>query len=261
MSTDPPLIVAGRNAVREALQQAPASIEKVCLQQGAQGLHRIKSLASKAGIPIQVLPQEGLRRLAGGIVHQGVLAVQAAFCYVDYSIMLAAIAPDLDTVRVKCPRLLLLDGIQDPRNFGAIVRSAVAFGVHGVIVCSHHMAPINPAMIKASSGTATRIPIARVGRLSDIIPELKERGYFVYGTTAGGSSSMWSIQWECPVALVVGSESKGLFPDTERVCDQLISIPMAGQAESLNASVAAGILLSLMFQPEDVGSDTKDGTS
>lgn len=249
MPTDSPLIITGRNAVREALEQNPESLEKVCLQRETRGLREIRSLATKAGVPIQVLPREGLRRLAGGASHQGAIAQHASFAYVDYSKMLAAIAENLDVVKMQCPRILLLDGIQDPRNFGAIVRSAVAFGVKGIIVCSHHMAPVNAAMVKASSGTAVRMPTARVGRLADVIPELKERGYFVYGTSAQGACSIWNLNWNCPVALVIGSEGRGLFPDTERICDRLVSIPMSGDVESLNASVATGILLAVAFQP------------
>ena len=173
MPVDTSLIIVGRNAVREALERNPASLERVCLQRDARGLNRIRKLASRAGVSVRVLPQDGLRNLAGKVPHQGVLALQAAFKYADYSEMLAAIAPNLDLVRTKRPRLLLLDGIEDPRNFGAAVRSAAAFGVNGVIVCSHHMAPVSTAMVKASSGTATRMPIARVERLADVIPELQ----------------------------------------------------------------------------------------
>ncbi len=250
MSADSSFVIAGRNAVREALEHAPASLEKVYLQQNARGLGQIRQRASDAGIPVQILPLEGLQRLAGGVVHQGAIALQTAFAYADYSAMLAEIAPDLDTVRAACPRLLLLDGIQDPRNFGAVIRSAAAFGAGGVIVCSHHMAPVSAAMVKASSGTALRMPIARVGRLADVIPELKERGYFVYGASASGDRSIWSVNWECPLALVLGSEGRGLFSDTERACDHLITIPMSGAVESLNVSVAAGILFALAFRPE-----------
>ena len=248
MPADPPLIIIGRNAVREALERDPTQLEKVCIQRGGQGLNRIRSLASRSGVPVQLLPQEGIRRLAGRVVHQGVLALRTAFSYVDYSVMLAEIAPNLDVVQKKCPRLLLLDGIQDPRNFGAIVRSASAFGVNGVIVCSHHMAPINAAMVKASSGTAVHMQIARVGRLADIIPELKERGYYVYGSATSRGHSVWEINWACPVALVIGSEGRGIFPDTERVCDHMVSIPLRGEVESLNASVAAGILLAVAYK-------------
>ena len=248
MQVDCPLVIAGRNAVREALEQDPTQLEKVCIQQGVRGMNQIRGLASKAGVPVQFLPQDGLRRLAGGVVHQGVLALRAAFAYADYSVVLAEIAHNLDTVRKKRPRILLLDGIQDPRNFGAIVRSASAFGVRGLIVSSHHMAPINAAMMKASSGTAAHMHIARIGRLADVIPELKERGYFVYGASASGGCSIWKVNWACPVALVVGSEGRGIFPDTERVCDHLISIPLEGKVESLNASVATGILLAVAHQ-------------
>ncbi len=249
MSVDPPLIIVGRNAVREALECIPESLEKICLQRDARGLNQIQALAHRAGVPVQRLPKEGLRRLADGMTHQGAVALHAAFAYKDYSVMLKEIAADLDSVKKLRPRLLLLDGIQDPRNFGAMVRSAVAFGVQGLIVSAHHMAPVNAAMVKASSGTAVRVPIARVGRLADVIPELKERGYFVYGTAAHGEYSIWDINWKSPVALVIGSEGQGLFLDTERVCDRLVSIPMDGDADSLNASVATGILLALACQP------------
>ncbi len=248
MPIDSSVIITGRNAVREALEHDSASIDKVCIQQGTRGLGYIKSLASKSKIPIQVLPSGGLRRLVGKVAHQGIVALQSTFSYMDYSDMLASIAPDLDSVRANRPRILLLDGIQDPRNFGAIVRSAVAFDVNGLIVCSHHMASVTPAMVKASSGTATRIPIARIQRLADIIPELKERGYFIYGSSANGECSIWNVDWQCPVALVIGSEGRGLFVDTERECDKLISIPIKGDVNSLNVSVATGILLSVAYR-------------
>ncbi len=249
MSDKSLVLIAGRNAVREALERSPASIEKVYLQIETRGLDQIKRLAFTANIPVKFLPQSGLRRLSGKIPHQGVVAVESGFSYMDYTRLLGEIASDPDQVRQICPRILMLDGIQDPRNFGAIIRSAVAFNMRGIIVSSHHMAPMSTSTIKASSGTALRIPIARVGRLADVIPELKERGYYVYGTTSNGSVSIWDINWKCPVALVVGSEDRGLFPDTERQCDALISIPITGDIESLNASVATGIILSVACRP------------
>ena len=249
MSDHTPLIIAGRNPVREVLERDPHSIEKIYLLRDAKRLHHIRSLAHQKQIPVQVLPAGGLKRLAGGALHQGVIAVQPAFAYADYTAMLAKIAPDLDTVRSLQPRLWLLDGIQDPRNFGAIVRCAVAFDVKGILVSSHHMAPVSPAMVKASSGAALRIPIARVGRLADVIGEIKERGYYVYGASHSGSVSMWNINWKYPIALVIGSEGRGLFSDNERLCDQLLSIPISGDMESLNASVATGILLAKACQP------------
>jgi len=243
------MMIAGRHAVQEALERSPSSIEKVYLQREAKGLHLIRNLAINAGVPVNVVPLSGLQRIAGGVKHQGVLAVESYFSYSDYTLLLAEIAATPELVRELCPRILLLDGVQDPRNFGAIIRSAVAFDVKGIIVSSHHMAPVSPSTIKASSGTALRIPIARVSRLADIIVELKERGYYVYGASSTGSLSMWEMNWKCPVALVVGSEGRGLFPDTERLCDELISIPIIGDVESLNVSVAAGIMLSVACQP------------
>jgi len=249
MSDHSSLIITGRNPVREVLERDPLSIEKIYLLKDATRLNYIRSLALQNQIPVQILPLHGLKRVAGGALHQGVIAVQPAFSYSDYTIMLAEIAPNLDSVRSLQPRLLLLDGIQDPRNFGAIVRCAVAFDVKGIIVSSHHMAPVSPAMVKASSGAVLRIPIARVRRLADIIGELKERGYHVYGASGDGSVSMWDTNWKRPIALVIGSEGRGLFPDTEHVCDQLLSIPIHGDMKSLNASVATGILLAKACQP------------
>ena len=249
MSDHSSLIITGRNPVREVLERAPSSIEKIYVLRDTKQLNFIRNLARQKHIPVQVLPPSGLKRLAGGALHQGVIAVQPAFAYADYTTMLAKIAPNLDSVRSLQPRLLLLDGIQDPRNFGAIVRCAVAFDVKGIIVSSHHMAPVSPAMVKASSGAALRIPIARVPRLADVIGEIKERGYYVYGAAGSGSVSMWDIDWKCAIALVIGSEGRGLYPDTERLCDQLLSIPISGDMESLNASVATGILLAKACQP------------
>ncbi|MCY4234479.1 MAG: 23S rRNA (guanosine(2251)-2'-O)-methyltransferase RlmB [Bacteroidetes bacterium] len=249
MSDNSLVIIAGRNAVREALERSPASIEKVYLQKEIKGLNPIRNVAIRAGVPVKFLPLSGLQRLAGGVIHQGAIAVESAFSYWDYSKLLSNIASDLNMTRELCPRILLLDGIQDPRNFGAIIRSAVAFDVKGIIVSSHHMAPVSTSTIKSSSGAALRIPIARVGRLADIIPELKERGYYVYGASSTGTISMWYINWQCPVVLIIGSEDRGLYPDTERLCDELFSIPMTGDIESLNASVATGIVLAVASKP------------
>ncbi|MDE2955701.1 MAG: 23S rRNA (guanosine(2251)-2'-O)-methyltransferase RlmB [Bacteroidota bacterium] len=235
-------IITGRNAVREALEREPLQLEHICIRRGARGLYHLRRIADKAQVQVKELPESGLTRIAGSVRHQGVIAVRAALAYQDSVAMLARIAPDLDTVKRKCPRLLLLDGIQDPRNFGAILRTAVAAGVAGVIVPSRKMAPLSDATLRASSGTAARISIARVNSLIDIIWPLKERGFYVYGA-AGAGESLWETNWQRPVALVLGSEGRGLQAATARECDQLVSVPLPGDAQSLNVAVAAGILL------------------
>ena len=239
-------VLAGRNAVLEALQREPHRLERICVQTASQGLSAFWKLAAQSGVPVQQLPRAALQRMAGKAVHQGVVAIRSAIAYQDVDAMLAAIAPSLDDVKQLRPRLLMLDGIQDPRNYGAIVRSAVAFGVAGIIVPARGMAPLSPAMIKASSGTASRIPIARTGSLAAQVPALQERGYYVYGASTRAGASLWSLDWDRPTALVIGSEGHGLRRETARVCDGMVSIPMPGDVASLNASVAAGILLAFI---------------
>ncbi|GIV58945.1 MAG: 23S rRNA (guanosine(2251)-2'-O)-methyltransferase RlmB [Rhodothermaceae bacterium] len=241
----PENLIVGRNPVREALARDEGRIEKVLIQQGAGGaaIRAIRRAATQAGVPVQFVPAARMARLAPGLNHQGVAAVAAPVAYLEVEALLNRIAPDPDAVRARRPLLLLLDQIEDPHNFGAILRSAVAAGVDGVIVPRHRMAPLNAATIKASAGTALRVPLARAGNLADVIQQLKERGYWVAGAAGTGATSLWEMDWDRPLALVIGNEEKGLRPRVAGACDYLVSIPMRGPAESLNASVAAGILL------------------
>lgn len=238
-------VLAGRNPVREALERGDRAVEKVLLAQGAAGrpVEAIRRAARRAGVPVQVVPAARLDAVVPGVAHQGVVALVAAVPYADFDAMLRAIAPDAEAVRARRPLLVLLDGIQDPHNFGAILRSAVAVGADGVVVPERQMAPLSPAAVKASAGTAGRIPIARVTNLADAALQLKERGYWVAGLDAEGEVSVWEADWARPLALVVGAEGRGLRPRVRAVCDFLVSIPLRGPAESLNASVAAGVAL------------------
>ena len=238
------VLIVGRNPVREALEREPERIEKVMLQQGgSRGLDAFRRVASDAGVPVQYVPPKRINQVAAGLHHQGVIAFTSPIAYHDVDAMLATIAPDLATIRRTKPIVLVLDRIEDPHNFGAILRTAVAAGAGGVIVPKQHMAPLNAAAIKASAGTALRLPVARVDNLAEVIDQLKERGYWVMGAAGGGDTSVWAVDWDRPVALVMGSEGKGLHPRLASACDYLVSIPMRGDAESLNVSVAAGILL------------------
>lgn len=237
--------IAGRNPVREALERQDASIEKVLLQKGTGGraVGEIRKAASAAGVPVQYVPAPALDRLVPGTNHQGVVAVAAPVAYADVDDMLRAIAPTRDDVRARKPLLVLLDRIEDPYNFGAVLRSVVAAGADGVIVPTRHMAPLNAAAVKASAGTALRVPVARVPNLADLINQLKERGYWVAGAAGDGETSAWAMDWDRPLALVIGSEDRGMGTRVADLCDYRVHIPMPGPAESLNASVAAGILL------------------
>jgi 23S rRNA (guanosine2251-2'-O)-methyltransferase len=238
-------LIVGRNPVREALERGDGRIEKVMIRQGltGHGIRQIRRLAKAEGVPVQQVPSARLSRLAPGVAHQGVAAVTIPVAYRDVEDMLHEIAADTDVVREKKPIVLLLDRIEDPHNFGAILRSAVAAGVEGVIVPRHRMAPLNAAAIKASAGVALRVPIARTGNLAGVIEQLKERGYWIAGASGTGETSVWEMDWDRPLALVIGNEERGLRPQIARACDYRVAIPMRGPAESLNASVAAGILL------------------
>ncbi len=238
------LLVLGRHPVREALERTPDRIEKVFLQRNGGGeLTEIRRIAAQAGVQVQFVPVGRLRQLARGIAHQGVAALMAPVAYVALDDLLVSAAPTLEEVKQRKPRLLVLDGMQDPFNFGAVLRSAAASGVVGIIVPQSGMAPLNAAAMKASAGAAGRVPIARTASVADAIHQLKERGYWVAGADAGGDVSVWDMVWDRPMAVVIGNEAKGIRPAVLTACDYRVRIPMTGPAESLNASVAAGILL------------------
>ena len=245
------LVIIGRNPVREALERGDGRIDKVVLQKGAHGsqIDAIRRAAKAAGVPTQVVPEVRINKLAPQATHQGVVALAAPVAYADLDDMLKQIAPNLGAVRERKPILLAMDGIEDPHNFGAILRSTVAAGASGVIVPERGQAPLSATAVKASAGTALRIPIARVSNLADALFSLKERGYWIVGLDGGpaeGSQergTVWDYDWARPVVLVIGSEGKGMGLRVRSQCDVLVSIPIAGDVESLNASVAAGIVL------------------
>lgn len=230
--------------MREQLEQDVSRAEKLFVQKGATGkLMGLQKLAHELGIPTQFVPMGKLNELVPGVNHQGVLLALSTIEYADLDEMLSAIAPTLDEVIAKKPIVVVLDHIQDPYNLGAIIRSCVAAGAEGVIIPDRGAAPVTAATIKTSAGTATQIPIARVVNLAQVIDQLKERGYWIVGAEGSGNTSMLNMDWDRPLGIVIGSEEKGMGRLVREMCDYLVHIPMRGKAESLNASVAAGILL------------------
>lgn len=245
MSDEDTSTLIGRQPVLEALERGDLGIEKVMLEQDASGerIGAIRAAAEDRGAPVQYVPAARLRHEADGAAHQGVVAITAPIRYREVDTMLSDVAPTWDAVQTKEPLLLVVDRVTDPRNFGAILRSAVAAGTDGVIVPTREMAPLNAAAIKASAGTAPRIPIARSDDLAQVLTQLKERGYFVYGAEGTADTSLWEADWDRPVAVVLGSEGEGLASEVAAACDELVAIPLRGPVESLNVSVAAGLLL------------------
>ncbi|MGB9802768.1 23S rRNA (guanosine(2251)-2'-O)-methyltransferase RlmB [Desulfofundulus sp.] len=229
-------IIAGRHPVKEAIL-ANRSINKLLVARGTAGapLGEILNLARERGIPVQFVERSHLNGLVKDVPHQGVVAVAAAKEYVSVEDILAAAYPE-------APFLILLNEITDPHNLGAILRTADAAGVHGVIITRHRSAALTPAVAKASCGAMEYVRVARVPNLARTITFLQERGIWVVGACGTAEDLYWDVRLDGPVALVIGGEDKGLGRLVRERCDQLVRLPMAGQVSSLNASVATALL-------------------
>lgn len=231
----------GLHPVREALQRAPERVlELWALERRADArIAEVLGLAEAQGIRCQFVPRETLDSMAGGGVHQGVVARLAPAAALDEDDLYDL----LDRLQGP-PFLLVLDGVQDPHNLGACLRTADAAGAHAVIVPKDRAAGLTPAARKAAAGAAETVPLVQVVNLTRCLRSLKERGIWVAGAEAGGESA-FKADLSGPLALVLGAEGTGLRRLTREHCDLFLSLPMNGAVESLNVSVAAGILLYL----------------
>ena len=229
-------ILAGRNPIREALR-AGRPVEKLLVASGelSGAAQEIVRMAKDAGAVVQPVDRSRLDQIYPA--HQGMLAYVAAVPYVELSDILAAAAE-----RGEEPFLVLLDGITDTHNLGAIVRSAECAGAHGVVIPERRAAGLTPAAAKAAAGALNHMPVARVKNLNRAIEELQAAGVWVVGTAMDGENAL-EADLSGPVALVIGSEGEGVSRLTLEKCDRTVSLPMKGRIESLNASVAAGILM------------------
>ena len=233
--------VLGRNPVLECLRaQAPASALYVAL--GAEADERLTesiTLAADRGIPILEVPRHDLDRLSANGLHQGVALQVPPYAYAHPDDLLASA---LDDVR---PALLVaLDNISDPRNLGAIVRSVAAFAGHGVLIPQRRSASVTAVAWRTSAGAAARVPVARATNLTRTLKDWAAAGVAVVGLDADGDTPIDEFDGTGPLVLVVGSEGKGLSRLVRENCDAIVSIPMAGPTESLNAAVAAGVVLA-----------------
>lgn len=237
METFTPCIY-GRNPVLEALETRPQQIEKIYFRRGIKqhSISEILNLASSHRIPVSEVPGSKLFELAGKVNDQGVVAAVSMADYIEFEEWLTECIPNPDTA------VLLLDEIEDPHNFGAILRTAAAAGFCGVIVPKHRQAPVNAVVYKTSAGTVGRIPIIRAVNLNQAILSLKEEGFWIAGLDSGGTSLLWEQPFDMPMAFVIGNEGRGLRKKTSEHCDFLLSIPMDHNVESLNASVSAALV-------------------
>lgn len=233
-------IIFGINPVLEVLRARPDHVEKLYVADGAVNQRvagEIFSRASEARVRLEKVDRERLNRLAEGGVHQGVVAEIRDFEYVGLEELISK------SKKAAHPLLVLLDGIQDPHNLGAIVRSAHAFGAQGVVVMKDRAVGVTGVAVKASAGALAHCPVARVTNLSRAIEELKEAGFWTVAADPNGDQDVWSAKLDGPLAVVVGAEGPGVRHGVLGHCDFKVRIPMTGQVASLNASVSAGVLL------------------
>jgi len=232
-------IIAGRKPVIEALK-ARTSIEKIVLLGGVHGgiIEEIRKLAEKSNIEVSEADRFEFRELASHATTQGVIALVASKKYQDIEELL-----EVPASRNEKGFLLLLDEIEDPQNLGALIRTAECAGVHGVILPKHNAAPVTSTVVKTSAGATEHMAVAEVTNMVNTIQRLKEDGYWIVGLDAEGGKLFSGVDYSTPVAIVVGSEGRGLRRLVKESCDHLVRIPLRGKIESLNASVAGALVM------------------
>jgi len=237
---DPNRFVYGLHAVRALITRNPARIAKLWVQSGREDrkVRELLALAEGHRLAVGEASATRLDELARGAVHQGVLAeVRASLDLAEVD--LTSLIQSIDGK----PLVLVLDGVQDPHNLGACMRSADAFGAHAVIIPRDRAAPVTPVVRKVAAGAAETIPVVSVVNLARSLRELKELGLWIVGADAEAQVAAEATALDGPLALVIGSEGEGMRRLTRETCDLLVKLPLTGTVESLNVAVAAGILL------------------
>ncbi|MEK3643449.1 23S rRNA (guanosine(2251)-2'-O)-methyltransferase RlmB [Aeribacillus sp. FSL M8-0235] len=235
--------IYGKNSVIEALK-SNRDINKVFIAENSytKQAQQIIMLAKNKGVAVQFVPKKKLDQIVSGS-HQGVIAQVAAYKYTDFEDLFK-----LSDERGEAPFFLILDEIENPANLGSIMRTADAVGVHGIIIPKNRAVGLTNVVAKTSTGAIEYVPVVRVTNLARTIDELKNRGIWIYGTDAKGEDDYRTIDGKLPVALVIGSEGKGISRLVKEKCDFLVKIPMVGHVTSLNASVAASLLMYEVFR-------------
>lgn len=225
--------IVGIHPVLAALK-AGQSIDRVSIAKGGGGprLQEIIDRCRELRVPVRFETREALDRLSRAAVHQGVIAVLAAAPY-----------QTLDDVMTAARMVVILDGVEDPHNLGAIVRTAHAAGADAVVIPDRRAAPVTEVVAKAAAGALAHLPVVKVGNLNQALDKLKRAGYWIYGLDERGAVTYDQVEYTEPAALVVGAEGRGLHDLVAKHCDVLVQIPMSGQIASLNVSVATGVAL------------------
>ena len=230
------LLICGRNSVSEFLKSR--GVRKVFLKEGKKDdrLLSLAALAEKQGVPVEEVKEDRLDDMAGGVVHQGIAALLKPYEYADLDRVLS----DWEG---KSPILILLDGLEDVRNLGAIVRTAECAGAAAVLLPKHKSPPVTAAAMKTAAGAFAYLPVCQTGNIRQTLEMLKEKGFWVVGADMDGESLYYDANLKGPLVIVMGAEGKGVSPLTRKMCDFCVRIPMKGHVSSLNVSVAAALLI------------------
>ncbi|MBI5183280.1 MAG: 23S rRNA (guanosine(2251)-2'-O)-methyltransferase RlmB [Nitrospinae bacterium] len=233
------MIIYGINPIIEALRAGERRFVRIILSGGRdrKGIKEIIHLAQERGIRIDEKVVGDIDKICGSLPHQGVVGIVSEKEVVSLDELI-----DLSFKEEREPTIVILDGVEDPRNLGSIIRSAEVFGMRGVIIPKDRSVGLTATVAKASAGALEYIPITKVTNIAQVIEVLKRRGFWVVGIDMKGETKSYSFRFEGPIALVIGGESRGIRRLVERRCDFLISIPMIGRINSLNVAVASAII-------------------
>jgi len=231
------LLIYGINPVAEALRSNRCHMKEIRVAEGRglKGLEKTIRIAESKGIPLKKAARSQLDSLTKNAPHQGVVGIIEQFPYADLDEVLQGGA--------GAPFLLVLDGIEDPRNLGALIRTADACGVWGVVIPKDRAADITPAVAKGSAGAVFHIPVIRVTNIAVTLRQIKERAMWVLGAAAEAHTELYAHDLTVPLAVVIGGEGRGMRPLVKKECDLLAAIPMRGKINSLNASAAGSVIL------------------
>jgi 23S rRNA (guanosine2251-2'-O)-methyltransferase len=245
-------ILYGINTVTEALKARARNFEWVGVAKERKDirLRRVIDECRKIGVPVRVLSREELDEIAGNAAHQGLVAATSAKQYSDLDDIVASRRGEQSLV-------VVLDGVEDPHNLGAILRTADAAGADGVVIPERRSAAVTAAVAKVSAGASEHLPIAKVTNISRALEELKEKDLWVVGLDERGEQTYDAVDYKMHCAIVLGAEGKGLHDLVRKHCDFLVSIPMLGQVPSLNVSVAAGVVLYEVVRQRRLGASKK----
>ncbi len=231
-------LIIGRKPVLEALN-SDEEVSQVFILFGQEGgiIEAIRVAAKKKGVKVNQVPFEKFRQITQSKIAQGVAASKSEQKYYDFYEIIS------ESKKSQYPLLLILDSIQDTHNVGAILRSADCSGVDGIVITKHNSAPINETVVKTSAGASEHVKIAMINNLAQTIDELKQKGFWIVGSYLEGAKNYTKVDYKIPIAVIVGNEEKGIRKLTADKCDHLVRIPMKGKIQSLNVSVATGVLL------------------